>query len=208
MTKFFGNQQKGFFVDIGAYHPQQYSNTYLLYKKGWRGINIDPRPGSKALFDKLRPEDINLEIAVLNGAKKLEYHIFTEPALNTFDTTLLQERKKNHRYLKSELIGGQPLSDLLEKNLPANVSEIDLINVDAEGLDLEILKSNDWQRFRPKLIMVEVINTSLQTVIEDPLYKHLFNHEYLIYGKTVQTVFFIEKNYYKKRYGSIESTEN
>jgi hypothetical protein len=47
---------RGFYVDVGAYHPFKHSNTYLLYRAGWRGINIDPRPGSKALFDKHRPE--------------------------------------------------------------------------------------------------------------------------------------------------------
>jgi hypothetical protein len=51
-SRLFPNQSTGFYVDIGAHHPTRFSNTYLLYTKGWRGINIDPLPGSKELFDK------------------------------------------------------------------------------------------------------------------------------------------------------------
>ena len=52
------------FIDVGAHHPMRFSNTYLFYKKKWKGINIDPLPGSMKLFNKLRPRDINLELGV------------------------------------------------------------------------------------------------------------------------------------------------
>ena len=37
----FKNQKQGFYLDIGCGHPIKNNNTYLLNKKGWRGINID-----------------------------------------------------------------------------------------------------------------------------------------------------------------------
>ena len=73
---FFQNKNKGFFVDVGAYHPKHYSNTYLLYKNGWRGINIEPNPASIKLFNKYRKNDINLQTGVLNENKEAYYHIF------------------------------------------------------------------------------------------------------------------------------------
>lgn len=64
LRKIFKNQKKGFYVDIGAHHPKRFSNTHLLYKKGWKGINIDVTPGSIKLFNQLRPRDTNLELGV------------------------------------------------------------------------------------------------------------------------------------------------
>jgi hypothetical protein len=60
----------GFYIDVGAHHPFRYSNTHMLYRRGWRGINIDPIPGAKIAFDRFRPGDINLEMGV--GCKKRE----------------------------------------------------------------------------------------------------------------------------------------
>jgi len=60
-------ERPGFYVDVGAYHPKHLSNTYFFYKKGWRGINIDPNPRSIKLFNLLRPTDINLNVAIANG---------------------------------------------------------------------------------------------------------------------------------------------
>src|SRR4051812_23180628 len=60
----------GFYVDVGAHHPQRFSTTFAFYLAGWRGINIDPRSGTRALFDRIRPRDINLELAVgASGAR-------------------------------------------------------------------------------------------------------------------------------------------
>src|SRR6187431_556967 len=83
----------GFYVDVGAHHPKRFSNTYLFYQKGWRGINIDAMPGSMAEFRNFRPRDINIEAAV-GAAKEIPFYVFDEKALNTFDSNLAEERKK------------------------------------------------------------------------------------------------------------------
>ena len=60
LNRFLENKEKGFFIDVGAHHPIRFSNTYLFYKKGWSGINIDAMPGSMTKFNKIRPKDINI----------------------------------------------------------------------------------------------------------------------------------------------------
>lgn len=75
LEKIFENKQKGFFVDVEVLHPKRSSNTYFFYKQGWRRINIDARPGSMKLFDKLRKRDINLEIAVSDIREELKFFI-------------------------------------------------------------------------------------------------------------------------------------
>ena len=66
--------KNGFYVDVGGYHPVHRNNTYLLYKKNWRGINIDLSKFSIDLFNFARPEDINLNVAVSKTNKKIKYY--------------------------------------------------------------------------------------------------------------------------------------
>ena len=64
MEHFLFCKPTGFYVDVGAHHPKKYSNTYRLYRRGWRGINIDANPGSMVEFRRVRPRDINVEAGV------------------------------------------------------------------------------------------------------------------------------------------------
>ena len=74
LSRIFGEQTEGFYVDVGAHHPRRFSNTCFFYKRGWRGINIDALPGSMKVFQKLRPHDINLELAVSEREQVLTYY--------------------------------------------------------------------------------------------------------------------------------------
>ena len=153
----------GIYVDVGAHHPFRFSNTCLLYEKGWRGINIDARPGSMAPFRRFRPLDINLEVGINETTSRLEFFIFIEPALNTFDPGMAQARQAEGWALSHRVfVECLPLSTILTRELPRlGASAIDLLSVDAEGLDLNVLRSNDWGRFRPRLIVVEILGADL-----------------------------------------------
>jgi hypothetical protein len=87
-------KKSGFYVDVGAHHPVRFSNTYFFYLRNWHGINIDPLPGSMALFNRDRPRDINLELAIASEEQTLNYYMCNEPALNTFSPTLATERNQ------------------------------------------------------------------------------------------------------------------
>jgi hypothetical protein len=77
--------KKGFYIDIGAYHPARASNTYLFYKKGWRGINIDANPYSIKLFNKMRKRDININAGISDKNTVLNYFCFSKSdSSNTF----------------------------------------------------------------------------------------------------------------------------
>ena len=99
LARLFENNAKGFYVDVGAHHPKRFSNTYLFYKKGWTGINIDAMPGSMKSFNKLRKRDINIEKPVSDKKQILTYYAFNESALNGFSKELSEERSnKNNGY--------------------------------------------------------------------------------------------------------------
>src|SRR5438552_4472595 len=78
-------EKKGFYIDVGACAPKQFSNTFFFYKKGWRGINIDATPGSMKAFNKVRKRDINIEAAISDKNQELLFYSWGAHELtNTF----------------------------------------------------------------------------------------------------------------------------
>ena len=148
---FFSGKKKGFYVDVGAFHPLNISNTYVFYKKGWRGINIEPNPASFQFFPKYRPGDINLNVAVGLENREVLFNC-NEEFSGIDDETHLY---RNHPRLKTQCwIKSMPLASIFQEHLPKG-TKIDFMSVDCEGHDEEVLKSNDWSLFRPQLILVE-----------------------------------------------------
>ena len=184
------NQPLGFYVDVGAHHPVRFSNTYLFYQRGWYGINIDAMPGSMARFRKVRPRDINIECGVAGSAGRLMYYRFNEPALNTFDV-LEAERKSKPPYRVTDTVevAVERLDALLERYLPRG-QQIDFLSVDVEGKDEEVLRSNDWSRFRPRFILAETLRTDMLNMDKCPVVQFLQSVGYKPVCKAYNTSFF------------------
>ncbi len=150
---FLKNEERGIYVDVGAHHPFRFSNTALLYSQGWHGINIDPLPGVKELFDQHRPNDINLNCGIGPRRERLTYYMFEEPALNTFSASQAAVRKQQGFHAVNEIpIDTRPLGEVLEKYLVGK--DVSLLTIDAMDYDYEVLRSNNWDLFKPKLIIV------------------------------------------------------
>ena len=177
--------EKGFFIDVGAYHPYEHSNTYLLYLEGWRGINIDPRPNSMNLFNKLRPEDINLEVGVAKEKGTLNYYFISETStMNSFSKENLIETGMLKNVTKEIGVEVLSLAEIIDK-YANNIKEIDFLTIDAEGMDLEILESNNWNKYKPKVIIVEIEARELSDVYTNPASKFLLNLRYVPVAKNV-----------------------
>ncbi len=193
LLAFFENKKgyRGFFVDVGAHHPTRFSNTMLFYKKGWRGINIDPTPGSMRLFNFFRSRDKNLEIGISSTSGNMKFHCFNEPALNTFDEQVAQERNTGNPYfvIKTVDVPLFPLSEILTENVPAG-QKIDFISIDVEGLDLMVLKSNDWKNYAPDFVLVEDVKFSIQHPTNSEIYNFLVENGYKIVVVLKRTLIF------------------
>jgi len=178
------DRKKGFYIDIGAHHPVYISNTYHFYCKGWQGINIDATPGSMDIFNILRPRDLNLE-ACLSATqnKEIEFFIFEQPAYNTFnkemaETALLQ----GIQLLEKKKLKTMSLEGFLDLYLPEGV-EIDFLSVDIEGMDEEILMSNNWNRYKPKIVIFEKHHVSLKEIENLEIINHLAKYDYQVVAK-------------------------
>lgn len=185
----FEGKNNGFFVDVGANDPVIMSNTKKFVDKGWRGINIEPNP---ELYEKLkenRPNDINLNIGISPESGQLTFYEMTADTLSSFNKEVaLKLGKKFNAQIKSEkLIEVEPLKNIFQKYL--NNDEIDFMSVDVEGYDLKVLQSNDWDKYRPKAILVEVDH------VGDTVGEYLMNKDYKLVYKSPINGLYVDKNY-------------
>jgi len=196
LRRILGEKEVGFYIDIGAHQPKRFSNTYLFYKKGWRDINIDANPGCMEIFRRIRPRDINLEFAIFDKRQTLTYYCFNEPALNGFSKTLSIERNKIEEYkiideIKIETL---TLAEVLDAYLPSDTS-IDFLSIDVEGLDFQVLTSNDWSKYKPNVILVEELNFSFDNPGNSKIYKFSIERGYHLVAKTMNTLFYINNSF-------------
>jgi FkbM family methyltransferase len=191
LRRFLEQRRGGFYVDVGAHHPTRFSNTYFFYEQGWRGINIEPAPGAAAEFARLRPRDINLQVGVAETPGALTYYVFDEPALNTFDAALARDREARtpYRIVGTKSIAVERLDALLKNNLPPGQA-IDFMSIDVEGLDLQVLHSNDWSRYRPDLVLVEALDFRLEQAAAHPMHVFMRGKGYDLVAKTLNTLFY------------------
>ena len=182
ISKFFKNKKKGFYVDVGCYHPIVGSNTQILFKKKWNGINVDVSPLSVELFKKARPKDININLAVSD--KKGVLKLYFRKQINMLNTTNKDIAKKHFKNgFKVKKIKSDTLNSILDKSNYKN-RKIDFLNLDVEGNELNVLKSLNFKKYVPTLICVEIHN-------QEEMYNR--NKQYLKKNKVYK--FLTKKNY-------------
>jgi len=144
----------GTYVDIGANYPIKLSNTFLFYQQGWSGLTLEPIPRLSNRHRRIRPRDIHLNAGAGQKHSSLNFFEFQDTVLSTFDpqrANVLIER--GLRVKKQYEVPVYPLSWLINKYFTG--IDVDILTIDTEGYDYEILKSNDWDRYRPKFVVFE-----------------------------------------------------
>jgi hypothetical protein len=173
VQEYFKNKTYGFYVDVGCYHPLQRNNTMLLYLKGWRGINVDISDFSIKLFKFLRPEDLNLNLAISNLEGEID--MFFQKKLSQLSTI-------KEKYAKIAFQGTIHNKKILSRRLNSILEEskyrgqrINFLNIDVEGSDFEVLQSLDFNKYSPELICIEVIEKELK---KSDVFNFLYNKKY------------------------------
>ncbi|WP_217577331.1 FkbM family methyltransferase [Mesorhizobium sp. GbtcB19] len=147
--------EKPSYLDVGAYHPFDLSNTALLYERGSRGIVVEP---NEALFDAFadaRPEDRFLCVGVAPTWGTLPfYHVDADPGRFTFDKATAMELG----ITRTEQVSVCTLNEIVARELDGIWP--DLLSLDIEGLDVDVLRSADFGQSPPKVVIVEADNGS------------------------------------------------
>lgn len=183
------------YIDIGAFHPQKLSNTYLFYKNGSTGINIEPNKNVTNLFKKIRPKDTNLSLAISSKRGDAKYYIMDTPTLNTLSKEEADYYvKMGHRIISEYLVETKTLDQIIKTY--CNNTFPDILSVDAEGYDIEILETIDWEKNTPKIICIETSRYHKEYAHEkdDALISWIKSKGYIIHADTYINTIFIKNN--------------
>lgn len=193
LIDFFKNKSEGFYVDVGAFHPFRINNTYALYKKGFRGINIDISATSIDFFNFARPDDTNLNIGASNkfenkiffSKKNLSFH-------NTFSKSLAESKIQNEPFKKKYTIECKLLTQIIDDTKFSN-KKIDFLNIDAEGHDYEVLQGLDLKKYSPKIICIEIsplVDEKNKNYKDTKIFKYLLENNYKLIWKGFNSFIF------------------
>lgn len=188
INRFFKNINNGFYVDVGCYHPHKGSLTNLLYKRGWSGMNIDISKTSIDLFNLIRKKDINLNCAISNFIGETNFY---ENSLINQQNSLI----KNNNNQSEKKISCFTLDKILEKH---KINNLDYLNVDVEGNELNVIKSINFKKYKPLLISIESNDIILEDYLKDDTFNHLVDNEYVFINKIGVTNIFVHKTYKTK----------
>lgn len=196
LSKMFESYPAGFYVDIGAYDPIRFSNTYRFYRKGWSGINVEPNFEQFRKFETLRTRDINLNIGAGISNEKLTYYQMIPPTLSTFSKDMAKDYKQRGFICKAtKKIPVLRLKNIFSKYLKGR--DIQFISIDVEGYEMDVLKSNDWKMYRPMVICLEMHfgeNFNSQVGAREKLItEYLEKNGYRYVRKTELNYFFIDQ---------------
>jgi hypothetical protein len=176
-----GKQRQGIYVDVGCFHPKKFSNTYFLYRRGWRGINIDMEAHKVALFDLARRGDFNITAAVSDLTTPLYISSARAHSLESALTTSGAHHTQ---------IVPRTLTAIIDAS-PFRGKAIDVLSVDAEGHDIHVLRSLDFARYRPRFVIAEVLAKRIEDILASDVHGWLEQHGYVLRSWTVCSVIYV-----------------
>lgn len=189
LNTFFGEDfTNGFLVDVGAMDGVTYSNSrYLINHKAWRGVLVEPHPEYFEQLQKLYENSCNIKLincGCYNREGESDFYLYAngiDGSVSTMSPKFKKhvENKHGDRYRKQIKIKLQTLDNIL-KDYP----KVDFLSIDVEGVDMEVLMSNNWNKNKPRLICVEH-SMDIQTLIN---FMHTIN--YSQYAQTAGNTFF------------------
>jgi FkbM family methyltransferase len=179
LHRLFPVTQTGFYVDVGAGHPRFENDTFSFYQRGWRGINIEPNHGFHCALMKERPRDINLQVVLSDSSGgALTYYELNGSGLSTCDVDQATAYQAAGRDMVLREVPVTTLSSILTE---AGIDHINILKVDVEGFEEKVLNGNDWDKFRPDVVVVEAIYperpirrpTKILSFMEQRGYRHV-----------------------------------
>lgn len=162
----FAGQTTGTYIDIGAGHPIADNVSFWFYERGWQGIVVEPQPELAALYQRLRPRDIAFRGLIGRESGEIDFHVVDRlHGLSTTREDVAQKARDFGANYQTRRMLVTTLAELCESH---GVRSIDFLKIDVEGAEGDVLLGGDWQRFRPKVVLVEAISP----MTSEPSWQH------------------------------------
>lgn len=166
------------YLDVGAAHPSRLSNTFLLYRRGAKGVLVEPDPEQAAELRKRRPRDTVLNVGVaFDERRQADLIRMSARVFNTFDACQADkvvDASKNWRPDQAQAVKDRvsidlvPINEIIEKHLHGKAP--DFLSIDVESKDIDVLRSLDLARFGPRVICIEA--SSARELVDELLVPH------------------------------------
>jgi FkbM family methyltransferase len=156
----FADGKPGFYIDVGAMHPLLDSVTFSFYEEGWRGVNVEPNPAYHRLLARFRPRDVNLNLAVAEAPGQATLTVVENTGLSSLDAENGRRAEALGHSTSTAEVKVTTLETICAEFAPAT---IDFLKVDAESWEEKVLRGGDWQRYRPRVVLVEATEPNSQT---------------------------------------------
>ena len=199
ITKLLNSKNKGIYIDVGCHHPFLNNHSYLLYKSGWEGINIDIDYNSIDMFNFFRKSDVNIQTAVTDHKGEVDLFFYhNRAAKNTISKEFGSDAKEQKK------INSDTLNNIIENSKFKN-SKIDFVSIDVEGNEMNVLNGFNLKKYKPKLILLEFIlpnkkefyEKDINEITNSEVYKFLIKNEYKLINWNHDDLLFMSLDYSK-----------
>ncbi len=203
LERIFSNFKDGIYLDIGCNHPIKYNNTYLLFKKGWKGINVDLDNDSIKQFNLMRKNDHNVNVLITSkdNEEKDLYFYHKRSAINTISKVLAEKRDNKPKKIKK--LKGVSINTIINDS-PFQNKKINLLSIDIENYEFEALKEFNFAKYNIDVIVSEVTdidsskfelyNNSLEKITNSKIYELLTRNNYKLINWVNSDLVFVNKN--------------
>ncbi len=199
ITKLLNSKNKGIYIDVGCHHPFLNNHSYLLYKSGWEGINIDIDYNSIDMFNFFRKSDVNIQTAVTDHKGEVDLFFYhNRAAKNTISKEFGSDAKEQKK------INSDTLNNIIE-NSKFKDSKVDFVSIDVEGNEMNVLNGFNLKKYKPKLILLEFIlpnkkefyEKDINEITNSEVYKFLIKNEYKLINWNHDDLLFMRLDYSK-----------
>tara|TARA_B100000674_G_scaffold208537_1_gene170583 strand:+ start:38 stop:781 length:744 start_codon:yes stop_codon:yes gene_type:complete len=199
ITKLLNSKNKGIYIDVGCHHPFLNNHSYLLYKSGWVGINIDIDYNSIDMFNFFRKSDVNIQTAVTDHKGEVDLFFYhNRAAKNTISKEFGSDAKEQKK------INSDTLNNIIENSKFKN-SKIDFVSIDVEGNEMNVLNGFNLKKYKPKLILLEFIlpnkkefyEKDINEITNSEVYKFLIKNDYKLINWNHDDLLFMRLDYSK-----------
>ena len=199
IIKLLNSKNKGIYIDVGCHHPFLNNHSYLLYKSGWEGINIDIDYNSIDMFNFFRKSDVNIQTAVTDHKGEVDLFFYhNRAAKNTISKEFGSDAKEQKK------INSDTLNNIIENSKFKN-SKIDFVSIDVEGNEINVLNGFNLKKYKPKLILLEFIlpnkkefyEKDINEITNSEVYKFLIKNEYKLINWNHDDLLFMSLDYIK-----------